>query len=307
MELLTQLLDILDREFIYLAYYFEIQFNQIFPYWVLGMVIGSLVSVFAKDTIHRLFDSIKDKKWGIWGVIPASMLGIASPLCMYGTIPIAASFSRHGMRHDWLAAFMMSSVLLNPQLLMYSASLGNTAVIIRLVSCTICGIVAGWLVGLFYKDKPFFDFTGFEPREGRDTDPNLIMRFLKNLWRNVKATGGWFLLGLLLSVAFQRYVPQDAFVELFGEQNEGFGVLMAATIGVPLYACGGGTIPLLRMWLASGMSMGSASAFMITGPATKITNLGALKIVMGMKRFLLYIAFVMIFSLATGLLVDMVV
>ena len=45
-----------------------------------------------------------------------------------------------------------------------------------------------------------------------------------------------------------------------------------------------------------GMSMGSASAFMITGPATKITNLGALKIVLGMKYFFLYIAFVMLFS-----------
>ena len=79
---------------------------------------------------------------------------------------------------------------------------------------------------------------------------------------------------------------------------------MAATTGVPLYACGGGTIPLLREWLAMGMSMGSASAFMITGPATKITNLGALKIVLGMKRFVLYLAFVMAFSLLTGLLVN---
>ena len=35
---------------------------------------------------------------------------------MYGTIPIAASFSRQGMRHDWLAAFTMASILLNPQL-----------------------------------------------------------------------------------------------------------------------------------------------------------------------------------------------
>lgn len=81
-------------------------------------------------------------------------------------------------------------------------------------------------------------------------------------------------------------------------------MLMAATTGVPLYACGGGTIPLLREWLAMGMSMGSASAFMITGPATKITNLGALKIVLGMKRFVLYLAFVMAFSLLTGLLVN---
>lgn len=80
---------------------------------------------------------------------------------------------------------------------------------------------------------------------------------------------------------------------------------MAATVGVPLYACGGGTIPLLREWLYSGMSMGSASAFMLTGPSTKLTNLGALKIVLGVRRFLLYLAFIMLFSFATGLLVNM--
>ncbi len=84
-------------------------------------------------------------------------------------------------------------------------------------------------------------------------------------------------------------------------------MLMAATIGVPLYACGGGTIPLLQQWLVSGMSMGSAAAFMITGPATKITNLGALKIVLGIKRFVLYIAFVMVFSLITGLITNLLV
>lgn len=81
---------------------------------------------------------------------------------------------------------------------------------------------------------------------------------------------------------------------------------MAATIGVPLYACGGGTIPLLQQWLWDGMSMGSAAAFMITGPATKITNLGALKIVLGMKWFVLYIVFVILFSLATGFVVNCV-
>ncbi len=226
---------------------------------------------------------------------------------MYGTIPIAASFSRHGMRDDWLAAFMMSSVLLNPQLIMYSTALGAVALTIRIISCTVCGIVAGLVVHMFYRNKPFFNFEGFEPRVSHDTHPNLALRFVFNLGRNVKATALWFLIGVLLSALFQRYVPADSFVELFGKTNEGFGVLMAATIGVPLYACGGGTIPLIREWLAMGMSMGSASAFMITGPATKITNLGALKIVLGLKRFILYIAFVMGFSLATGLIVNMVI
>ena len=304
---MSEVVEVLQREFVYIQYYFLLQLRQIAGYWILGMVVGSLISVFAKDTIHGAFDRIRDKKWGLWGVIPASLLGIASPLCMYGTIPIAASFSKHGMRHDWLAAFMMSSVLLNPQLIMYSTALGVTALVIRIVSCTVCGIMAGVVVHIFYKDKPFFNFEGFEPRASHDTHPNLFLRFLFNLGRNIKATGLYFLLGVLLSALFQRYVPADKFAALFGEANEGFGVLMAATIGVPLYACGGGTIPLIREWLAMGMSMGSASAFMITGPATKITNLGALKIVLGIKRFLLYLAFVMAFSLVTGLMVNAVI
>ena len=297
-------MDILRREFVYVWYYFTIQLQQIFRYWVLGMVLGSAISVFGKNKIHSAFSALGDKKLGVLGLIPASLLGIASPLCMYGTIPIAASFSQKGMKDDMLAAFMMSSILLNPQLLIYSAALGSTAMAIRFISCFLCGIGAGLCVRYFYRGKSYFDFKGFEESKSRDTDPNMLLRFLKNLGRNIKATGPWFLFGVLLSALFQRYVPAEAFGRLFGA-NKGFGVLMAATVGVPLYACGGGTIPLLQQWLASGMSMGSASAFMITGPTTKITNLGALKIVLGIRRFVLYLAFVMLFSLVTGLMVDL--
>ena len=296
--------DVIKREFIYIWYYFDIQLRQIFVYWVLGIVIGSAVSVFEKDKIHKVFSSIQDKHLGVVGIIPASLLGILSPLCMYGTIPIAASFSQKGMRDDYLAAFMMSSILLNPQLLMYSAALGNFALCVRFISCFVCGIVAGLLVRIFYHNKNFFNVKGLSERASHDTDPNMFFRLLKNIGRNIKATGLFFLFGILLSALFQRYVPSEAFSNLF-VNNRGFGLLMAATIGVPLYACGGGTIPLLQQWLASGMSMGSATAFMITGPATKITNLGALKIVLGAKSFILYLAFIMLFAFISGALVNL--
>ena len=166
------MLDALHREFVYIWYYFTVQLEQIFGYWVLGMVIGSAVSVLAKDSIHNAFRALRGKRIGI--------------------------------------------------------------------------------------------------------------------------------LGIVLSALFQRYVPADL-------MTAAFGVLMAATVGVPLYACGGGTIPLLQAWLLDGMSLGSAAAFMITGPATKITNLGALKIVLGLKHFLLYLTFVMAFSFLTGLAVNLLI
>ncbi len=55
------MLDVLRREAIYLWYYFDIQFRQIFGYWVLGILIGSVISVFAKDKIHGLFAKMNGK------------------------------------------------------------------------------------------------------------------------------------------------------------------------------------------------------------------------------------------------------
>ncbi len=128
---------------------------------------------------------------------------------------------------------------------------------------------------------------------------------MKNIWRNVKSTGLYFLLGIVLTAFFQRYVPNEGFVSLFGK-DKGMGVLMAATLGVPVYVCGGGTIPLLMDWLLRGMSLGAAGAFMISGPGTKMTNLGALKIALGTRSFFVYIAYVMLFSLLSGLFINLI-
>ena len=287
-------------------------------------MIGSVVSVFGKDKIHRSLESLRNKKLGVFGIIPACLIGIASPLCMYGTIPIAASFSHKGIKDDWLAAFMMGSILLNPQLIFYSAALGPVVLAIRIVTCFICGIAAGLLVYAFYmkKSRSYFNFAGFSEtskeqitqkppacaedvieRQNGGRLPEWIQRLLKSIWRNIKITGPYLLIGVLLSAIFQRYVPEDVIVRMFGN-NRAFGILMAASIGVPMYVCGGGTIPLLQQWLAGGMSLGSATAFMITGPATKITNLGALKIVLGIKGFVFYLLFCMLFAFLSGLLID---
>jgi uncharacterized membrane protein YraQ (UPF0718 family) len=300
--------DAVKRELIYFWYYFSIQFQQIFWYWLLGMALGSLVSVFGKEKIQKAFAALQRKKLGLLGVIPASLLGIASPLCMYGTIPIAASFAQpsgggKGMREDWIAAFMMGSILLNPQLLFYSAALGVPLLVIRFASCFLCGVAAGICINIMCKNKPFFSFKVFEKTQNRsasgDTGPNPLLRLLKNFLRNVKATGPYFLVGIALSALFQRYVPPEAFAKLF-VNNKGFGILMAATIGVPLYVCGGGTIPLIIAWVQNGMGMGAAASFMITGPAMKITNLGALKIVLGIKHFFFFILFAVFVALLTG-------
>jgi uncharacterized membrane protein YraQ (UPF0718 family) len=201
----------------------------------------------------------------------------------------------------------MSSIPLNPQLILYSTTLGPEVLVIRVVSCFLCGISAGVFIHLFFtvKGKSYFNFSGFEESVNSDTDPNMFIRLVKNLWRNIKVTGPAFLIGISIASLFQRYVSAETISMIFGRQRA-FGLLMAATVGVPLYVCGGGTIPILISWMSRGMSLGSASAFMIAGPAMKITNLGALKIVLGIKGFLMYIFFSLGFALLTGFLLDFI-
>ena len=303
-----KIIEILKREIIYLWYYTDVQLRQLLNYYLIGILIGSFISVFAKNKIHNIMSQTNEKKWGLFGILPSCILGVISPLCMYGTIPIAQSFAKKGMREDYVASFCMASILLNPQLIIYSMSLGNRVILIRIISCMLCGIVAGLFVYFFYqrKNKNFFDFSKFdESLENNDVDNNLFIRYLKNVLRNIKATGPYFLFGILLSSLFQIHIKEEMLIKLFGG-DKAFGVLMAATIGVPLYVCGGGTIPLLRTWLSNGMSLGAATSFMITGPATKITNLGALKICLGIKNFIIYIIYTILFSIVSGIIVNII-
>lgn len=43
--------DILSRELVYISYYFEIQLRQILGWYVFGIAVGSVISVFMKERI----------------------------------------------------------------------------------------------------------------------------------------------------------------------------------------------------------------------------------------------------------------
>lgn len=303
---MDSVLEFIKGELIYFWFYCEVQFLQIIPYYLIGMFVGSFISVFAKNSINKAVAKLGLQSLGFLGLIIAVILGFISPLCMYGTIPIAASLARQGIKEDFLASFMVGSILINPQLVIYSLVLGETAFWVRLISAFFCALTAGLLIWRFYTQGGFFNFTSFSDPKNRDTDPNLVMRFLKKVYRNLKATFSYVLIGIALAAIFTRVVPGDLFASFFGKNSE-FGVFAAATIGVPVYVCGGGTIPLLQEWLFSGMSMGAACAFMLTGPATKITNLSAVKIILGARAFCFYLIFIMAFACISGLITNLLV
>lgn len=294
---------IIIKEFLQIIHLIYIQFKMIFPYWFIGVLIGSVFSVFLTERITGLVEKLNTKKFHLTGALFASVLGAASPICMYGTVPLIATFGKKGTPQYLLTAFMVTSILINPNLFIFSFALGTPIALLRLGACLLAGVTAGILVYIFYSKKKFFFFDDFEDRRSK-IKPHTLQGFLKDVHKSITITAPYFLFGMLITALFQRYVPKMLFINLFGSNKE-LGVLLAVTLGVPMYVCGGGTIPLLRSWLDIGMSPGAAIGFALSGASTKLTNLSAVKIILGVKNFLAYVIFNIVFALVVGWLIDL--
>jgi uncharacterized membrane protein YraQ (UPF0718 family) len=314
-----------------ILYLVTVQFRMIFPYWSIGVLVGSFVSVFLSERINNLLLIVNGQKFCFIKIVFAALLGAASPVCMYGTIPIIASLGSGSnssgsgsnclgsgsnslwkgnapLKRDYipqhlLAAFMVSSILINPNLFVLSFALGAPIAFIRLFTCVTAGVVAGIIVRLYFKEKTLFDFSGFATMKKCLYKTHSLKIFLSDFNRGITKTAPYFLFGILLTALFEKYVSGEWNLTMLRNSN-GLGVVLAASFGVPIYVCGGGTIPLLKECLRDGMTIGSAIAFMISGPATKITNLSAVKTILGVKNFTLYIVYNLSFAVIIGFLVD---
>ncbi|MCX8131060.1 MAG: permease [Clostridia bacterium] len=291
-------------EISYIFYLVVYQFRLIAPYWFAGVIAGAVISTYAGDFIGKLVLSLKGKeKFSPVAAGSAAFLGVVSPLCMYGTVPLIAYLGKNGAPQYLLATFMVSSILLNPNLLLLSFSLGVPIAILRLISSIMAGMLAGLLVKVLFDRKQLFSFECFEEKKKCSSEEKSYKKFISKLNKSILVTAPYFLVGIILTALFDKYFPKSIFVSLFSG-NKGLGVLLSASLGVPIYLCGGGTVPLVKAWMNAGMSPGSAIAFMISGPATKLTNLGAVKIILGARNFTFYLAYCIIFAVVTGIIID---
>ena len=275
-----------------------IQIEQIAPYWAIGIVAGSIINVYLSEKIVNKISAFKDKKFSFTALCLFAVLGIASPLCMFGTVPLIASLGKKEVPQYLLAAFMICSILLNPNLLIMSFALGVNVALLRLCLSLFAGLLAGVIIYVFFKNRPLFKLDAFVTNQ--DKKNRVLWR---DLLKALRITTPYFFTGILLTSLYDLYFPKHLMDTVFAG-NQAMGSLFAMSLSIPLHACGGGAIPLLLAWMQEGMSIGNALTFMLAGSAMKFTNLGAVKIILGTKNFLLYVLYCLGLSFVLGTIVN---
>ncbi len=279
--------------------------GEMAPYLLFGFFVAGLLSVFVSP---EWVEQHLGRK-GFAQVAKASLFGVPLPLCSCGVLPVAASLRRHGAGKGATTAFLLSTPQTGVDSIAVTwALLGPVVAVIRPLAAFITGIAGGMVVQAV---EPSEDPETVPGQESECSDQccstqreeHALIRALRygfvTLPRDI---GRALFIGLILSGLIAAFLNPEHVNAVFGGGILPYFVAMA--VGIPLYVCATASTPIAASLIGAGLSPGAALVFLVSGPATNIASITTLLKVLGRRVVAVYLATVVVGSMATGLVVD---
>jgi len=273
---------------------------QMAPWLLLGFLVAGLLSVYvsARWLERHLGGS------GMGPVVKAAVFGVPLPLCSCGVIPVAASLRRHGASPAATTSFLIST----PQtgvdsIAVTGALMGPLFAVFRPLAALLTGLLGGGIVRATQTAEELQVPAAAGP--GPDLRGGRIRAALSYGFATLpRDIGTALIIGLVLAALISALVPAGALGGLLG--GGVLPVLVMIVVGIPLYVCATGSVPLAAGFIHAGVSPGAALAFLIAGPATNAATVTTLLRVLGRRTTAIYLATVGLSALGGGLLLDAV-
>lgn len=263
------------------------------PYLLLGMSIAGLLHIFVgKDLVSAHLG-----KGGFKSIVKATLLGIPLPVCSCGVIPVASSLRKDGANRSAVLSFMTSTPTTGVDSILATYSLmGSLFAIFRPLAALISGMFVGGLDYLVAgKDKEQVNVH----HNHKAIRPSFqIKEFLRYSFLEIPGDiGKWLIAGTLLGGAISAFIPADFFSRYIFFP---FDFVIALAVGIPLYVCATGSIPIAVSLIAKGFSPGAALVFLIAGPATNTITIYFVRQKLGKKSLYAYLLGISITALSLG-------
>jgi uncharacterized membrane protein YraQ (UPF0718 family) len=252
-------------------------FLDLLPYLIGGVLVGELLKFTSWTKLIYKYVS----KSPVVSVIYASIIGIISPLCTWGTVPVVIELYKSKVHIAPLLAFLAASSLMNPQLfIMTAGGISLEMAIVRTLAVFVFSFAAGMLCYLLpekfiiRKNTQFYD-DGGEKILNREKKLFIIKQYGINCLKNLQHVGLYLIIGIIIGGIIELYVPKTLVAVAF-RTGKVQSILAGALLGIPLSPCGGSAIPIVSGMISNGMGKGTALAFFIVGPATRPAPLVAM-------------------------------
>ncbi|MDD5919390.1 MAG: permease [bacterium] len=227
------------------------------------LIISYIQSYFPPERTKKILGRFH----GIGANCIAALLGTVTPFCSCSSIPLFIGFTSAGLPVGVTFSFLISSPMVDLGSLVLLMSIFGWKVAVLYV---LLGLVIAVVGGTIIEKLKFEDQVEEFIRSTHFLDaPQEELHFrdrLEYAWKQVVSTAKkvapYVLIGVGIGAVIHNWIPESFIVKILGTGNP-LAVVIAAFIGVPMYADIFGTIPIAEALLAKGAQLGVVLSFMM--------------------------------------------
>lgn len=262
--------------------------------------------------IERLSNYLQTHKMYGLQYLLASIFGAVTPFCSCSSIPLFIGFVKGGIPLGVTFAFLITSPLVNEvAVAMFLGSFGLKVTLIYVVSGILLGVIGGFVLGRMKLENQQSDWvrqiqaqatTEAEAWEKEHTSfwkrlPSIV----RNAWGIVRGVLIYILIGIGIGAFMHGFVP-EGFFEQYMSKDNWFAVPLSVILAVPMYANAAGIVPVIEVFVAKGIPIGTAIAFMMAVVGLSLPEATLLKKVMKWRLIGIFFGTVTLFIILSGYL-----
>lgn len=272
--------------------------------FLMGIVNSYLPIEKLRNYLHR------KKLYGLEYLF-ASIFGAITPFCSCSSVPLFIGFVQGGIPLGVTFAFLITSPLVNEvAIAMFIGMFGIKATLIYASSGILLGTIGGWFLGKFNLQPLLSDWAQKilenKMQQGKYVEDQLTFRqrlpeITRGAWDIVKGVVLYVIIGIAIGATMHGYVPENFFGQYLGG-GQWWTIPLAVIVAVPMYANAAGIVPVIQVFVAKGVPLGTAIAFMMGTVGLSIPEATLLKKVMTIRLIAIYFGVVTLFIILSGFL-----
>lgn len=262
--------------------------------------------------IERLRNYLTTHKMYGFQYFFASLFGAITPFCSCSSIPLFIGFVKGGIPLGVTFSFLITSPLVNEvAVAMFLGTFGVKITAVYVITGMLLGIIGGFLLGKMKLEPYLSDWVKqiqmnatAESEEWEKEKTPFRKRFpsiVNEAWGIVRGVLLYVIIGIAIGAAMHGYVP-EGFFEHYMSKDNWFAVPISVLLAVPMYANAAGIVPVIEVFVAKGVPIGTALAFMIGVVGLSLPEATLLKKVMTWRLIGIFFGTITLFIMISGYL-----
>ncbi len=280
--------------------------------FLISFLMGIVNAYFPIEKVRHFL--VTRKLYGLEYFI-ASLFGAITPFCSCSSIPLFIGFVNGGIPLGITFAFLITSPLVNEvAVAMFLGYFGVRITVVYVVSGLLLGMVGGFILGKLKLENQLSDWVKEIQKGSTAANTNYVeekVSFLHRLpditresWSIVSGVLLYVLIGISLGAVMHGYVPEHFFATYLSA-DKWYAVPLAVILAVPMYANAAGIVPVIEVFVAKGVPIGTALAFMMAVVGLSLPEATLLRKVMKWKMMGAFFGLVTLFIIISGFLFNL--